>query len=234
MPRGVGVQVPPFAFTNNNMDLKKYKLMIFDIDGTLYDQKQLRKKMILDILLYYFLRPHKLHELKILKIFREERERKKGYISEDLENDQYLWVAEKTKFSIDLIRNVINKWIFVRPLKHLLNCRYGGVESLFLYLKKRNIKIGIYSDYPTKEKMDTLKLERDMEISSTDKEINALKPDPKGLQYVLKGLEINVKESLFIGDRESTDGMCAKNTGMDYMIIDKKGKIYDQLLIMNK
>ncbi len=232
-----GGSSPPFRICDLKMNrktkkinLNNYKLLIFDIDGTLYDQKKLRIRMLIDIALYYFIRPFKIYELKILKIFREEREKRKGYSSDNLNDEQYMWVVEKTKYSIDTVKNVIEKWIFSRPLKYLLKYKYKGLDKLFLHLKNNNIKIGIYSDYPTKTKMEYLKLKSDIEIASTDKEINALKPDSKGLFYIINELGIKVDNSLFIGDRESTDGKCGKNAGMDYLIIDKKGKIFEELI----
>ena len=215
---------------NNTINLKKYKLVIFDIDGTLYDQKKLRFKMSMDILIYYLIRPNKIFELKIIKIFREEREKRKGIYSENLENEQYLWVEKKINYPTEIIRNIIKRWIFERPIKYLYKCKYSGIEELFLFLKKNNIMIGIYSDYPTKKKMEALRLKADIEVASTDKDINALKPNPKGLLYIKDKFDFNIKECLFIGDRENIDGMCAKNAGMDYLIIDKKGKIFEQLL----
>ena len=77
--------------------------------------------------------------------------------------------------------------------------------------------------------MEYLKLNADIEAASTDTEINAFKPDPKGLLFISNKLNMELKDCLFIGDREDTDGICAKNAGMDYLIIDKKGKIFEEL-----
>ncbi len=214
----------------NKIDITKYKLVIFDIDGTLYNQKKLRLKMIFNIIIYYLFKPLKIYELKILKIFREEREKNKGTNSDDLENEQYSWVVKKTNYSIEIIKNIVIKWILKRPLGYLYKCKYSGVDRLFLYLKENGIKIGIYSDYPTKEKLEYLGLDADIEIASTDREVNAFKPDPKGLFYIINKLDIKKEDCLFIGDREETDGQCAKNAEMDYLIIDKDGKVFNTLI----
>ena len=50
------------------------------------------------------------------------------------------------------------------------------------------------------------------------------------LLYVKNKLNVDIEECFFIGDRESTDGLCAKNAGMNYLIIDKKGMAFKKLL----
>ncbi len=215
-----------------NIRLKEYELVIFDIDGTLYNQKKLRLRMMMDIFIYYLLKPHKVYELKILKIFREEREKKKGINVENLKIEQYRWVSLKTSYSIDIIKEVVEKWIYLRPLKHLLKYKFKGLDRLLSYLNDNKIKVAIYSDYPTKSKLEALQIQAKMQVASTDKEINALKPNPKGLLYIVKKFNIDTRDCLFIGDREVTDGKCANNAKMDYIIIDKYGHIYEDLLLV--
>ena len=45
------------------------KMVIFDIDGTLYNQKKMRLYMALELALYYVVRPWKLGEIKVLMHF---------------------------------------------------------------------------------------------------------------------------------------------------------------------
>jgi len=214
------------------IQITDYKVVVFDIDGTMYHQKKLRLMMLFELMIYYILRPHKLFELKIIKLFREEREKRKGYQSNDLETEQYKWVSDITKYSIQEIKKVISKWIYIKPLKYLEKSKYVYLDNLLKILKEKGIKVCVYSDYPTKEKLKALNLpiKINLEVSSIDEEINSFKPSGKGLQYIINRLGIKKNEVLFIGDRMETDGECAKNAGVDFVIIDKKGKIYKELI----
>jgi len=213
--------------------LKNLKLVIFDVDGTLYDQKKLRNKMMVALSWYYFLRPWKFKELLIIYHFRKERERKAGFKGPDLYNAQFDWCAEKVKYPVNTIKNVVNKWIFAFPNRYLKSCMYPDVKELFELLKENDILRAIYSDYDSDEKMKWMGLEADLLISSTDAEINALKPQPKALNYIIDKFKIKEKNScLFIGDRPELDGVCAKQAGIKFLLIDKekaKNNFYKKL-----
>lgn len=202
--------------------LKNIKLVIFDVDGTLYDQKKLRNSMIWSLLGYYFLRPWRIKELLIIYHFRKERDKRAGFKSDNLQNEQYIWPAEKLSLPIDKIKPVIDKWIFNFPNKYLKDSLYPGVAAFFESLHKKNISIAIYSDYESKLKMESMGLKAELLVSSTDPHINAMKPLTKGLDYILNKFNItDKKQCLFIGDRDELDGECARQAGIPYLIINK-------------
>lgn len=207
---------------NNTIDWSSIKLVIFDVDGTLYDQSRLRKKMMGALVQYYLLRPWRLNEMRILAHFRSEREKKAGAIGPDLENAQYTWCAEKGGYKLAQVKEVVAKWIFDFPNQYLPDCTYPGTQDFFAALRRQGIKIGIYSDYKAHAKLEAMGLVADYIIASTDPEVDRLKPDPKGLQYLVAQAGVNLNECLFIGDRQEMDGDCALKAGMPYLIIDKK------------
>lgn len=200
--------------------VSEMKLVIFDVDGTLYNQKVLRKRMLGDLLRYYALRPLKFRELLILKSFREERELLADKKVESIERAQYEICAEKTGASVDKIRSIIDHWMFEYPLRYLGDCVFPGVHEFFQLLKKYQIHTAIYSDYEADGKMVAMGLEADKIICSTDEEINRLKPDPKGLLFLADYFKVSPEHCLFIGDRDERDGEAARNAGMPYQIID--------------
>ena len=67
-----------------------------------------------------------------------------------------------------------------------------------------------------------MELVADVVVSSTDPEINRLKPAPQGLLHVADKLGLAPSECLFIGDRQELDGACAEQAGMPYLIVDKQ------------
>ncbi len=205
------------------MDFKKVKLVIFDVDGTLYDQKKLRHKMLLALISYYLLRPWRVRELLIIYHFRKEREKRAGFQGCNLQKEQYIWCAAQVNFPIDKIKLVVDQWIFNFPNRYLKECKYPGINSFFDSLINKGISIAIYSDYESKMKMENMGLNAILQISSTDTNINAMKPLPKGLHYILNEFDIiNTNECLYIGDRDEMDGECARQAGIPYLIIDKK------------
>lgn len=115
----------------SGVDWKKVKVAIFDVDGTLYTQSKLRKKMLFSLLSYYALRPWRLKEMLMLQHFRLEREKRPGDIGPDLENAQYQWCAERGNYKVADIKKVVDKWIFTYPNKYLASCTYPGTKSFF-------------------------------------------------------------------------------------------------------
>ena len=73
--------------------------MIFDVDGTLYNQKKLRLFMLLELLIYYLIRPHKVFQLNAIRHFRNEREKRALMFDRNINigHNQYLWCREKVK-----------------------------------------------------------------------------------------------------------------------------------------
>ncbi|WP_207534712.1 HAD family hydrolase [Desertivirga arenae] len=204
------------------MNWENVKAVIFDVDGTLYEQSRLRKKMLATLLLHYSVRPWRFRELQALYHFRLEREKRPGYCSQDLENEQYLWCADKLKVKPEKIKSLVERWMFSAPNRFLSDCMFPGIKDFFLVLKDAGIKTAIYSDYKAREKLLAMGLEPDLVVSSTDPYINRLKPDPTALLFVAGQFSLDPSDCLFIGDREELDGQCAINAGLPYLIVDKK------------
>ncbi|SFQ51959.1 HAD family hydrolase [Hymenobacter arizonensis] len=198
------------------------KAVIFDVDGTLYTQSKLRSKMLVSLLGYYALRPWRLDEMLILQRFRAEREKRHGAAGPDIENAQYAWASNNGRTPVDKIKRVVEHWMFQYPNQYLRGCTYPGTHAFFATLRQKGIKIGIYSDYKAHDKMAAMGLAADIIVSSTDPEIDHLKPAPHGLLYIADALGLAPADCLFIGDRPELDGACAEQAGMPYLIVDKQ------------
>ena len=199
----------------------KVEVVIFDVDGTLYDQRKLRRYMLVDLLKYSIMNPQRLNELKIIKDFRKERENHTFDVENDIENAQYNWGAQASGVSSEKVRNVVEKWIFNAPLKYIPHCRYSGVLEFVGNLCNREIATAVFSDYPAKEKLSALGLSPCCIVCSTDKNVDKLKPDTKGLFIIVETLGVSVEHCLFIGDRDERDGECARKAGMPYLILER-------------
>ena len=207
---------------NLDINWSRIRAVIFDVDGTLYEQARLRRKMLVDLVSHYALRPWQLEEMMILQRFRKEREKRHGYAGGNLEEAQYQWCADNTRHAVPKIKKVVDRWMFKHPNQYLPNCTYPGTKAFFDLLQTKGIKIGIYSDYKAHDKLTAMGLRADIVVSSTDAEVDRLKPDPRGLLYLAEQLNLTPAECLFIGDRPELDGECAEQAGMPYLIVDKQ------------
>ncbi len=202
------------------------KAVIFDVDGTLYDQSKLRLRILFDMVAASIWHPSYLYDFKIIWDFRRAREQNSFSGEYGIEEKQYAWGAERSGVSVKQVREVVQKWMFEKPLPYLPLCRYEGVQQLFQYLSEKNIRIGIFSDYPASQKISALGLWADVIVCSLDQDVDRLKPDPKGLFIAAEKLGVSVGNCMFIGDRDEKDGACARKAGMPFLLLNRKPVFY--------
>lgn len=204
------------------IDYSKIKLIIFDVDGTLYNQRKLRISMLFRICIYILNNPNKLYEISLIIQFRKLFEDYDKLLKNINTNDCidvaiYKQVSEKYKLDIMVVREVVYKWLYNIPLKYVKKFKYDGINELFDKISKNNINIAVYSDYPSKEKLKILDLSSDIVVASIDKEINELKPSPKALLYIIKHFGVSPSRCLLIGDRDDRDGECARSANISFI-----------------
>lgn len=104
--------------------IKDYKMIIFDVDGTLYFQRKLRVSILGDLVAYHLLHFWRVRDLIILWRFRSMRSRSEFIygIHESLENEQYEQVANNLKIPIQRVKEVVEKWIYRHPLQYIKKC----------------------------------------------------------------------------------------------------------------
>ena len=205
------------------IDWEKIKLVILDVDGTLYNQKKLRKIMFFKILKFYISRPFYWREVMILIEYRKQRERNALFSHSNIEYYQYQWVSKKMEIPIETVKHLIDRWIYKEPLKYINKCRYSGIEKFLEKLEQNKIIVAFFSDYPAHEKLKSLNISSANIFCSTDKEIDELKPSSKGLEVISEKLGIPIENCFLIGDRDDRDGKCAHHLNMPYIIISRNG-----------
>ncbi len=209
------------------VDWKKIQAVIFDVDGTLYNQRQLRLLMLRDLLVYYLMRPDQWKDLLILHHFRLLREEMTNGCqnSENLWKNQFRLTAEKTRVPLKRVEDCIEKWIMSHPLKYIKHLHYSGVLDFYKNLQEASIKMAAFSDYPVVDKLRVLGMSEMIVVCTTDQEVNSMKPDTKGLMLVVKKLNVPIDACLLIGDREERDGECARRINMPYLIKTKRSNV---------
>ena len=193
------------------------KTIIFDLDGTLYYQYGVQCIMGCQMLLYYIIHLWRIKELMAIMYYRKIREKEiKGIVE-----NQYKIVAKKYNMTIEEVKKLVDKWLFKKSLKIIKIFKDKKLCEIIDRYKKEGINIIIYSDYPTQEKIKALNIQYDKEYDSTHPEINELKPNPKGIKYIIKENNLKEDEILLVGDRDSKDGECARNCNIEYVILPK-------------
>lgn len=194
------------------------RLVVFDVDGTLYDQRPLRRRMRLALLRYCLTRPAELRLPRTLQTFRRLREELAEEASEGISRLQYERPAALLGLSPEAVRLAVEAWMHERPLSFLRACRYPGVERVFAALKASGRVTAIFSDYPAEAKLRALGLEAEFHVAATDPDVQRLKPHPLGLTKVLERAGVPPEACLYIGDRDERDGECARRLGVRYLL----------------
>lgn len=198
------------------------KVVIFDVDGTLYIQKKLRLIMWSKLIQFYIFRPLLWHELLILQRFRHLRKKLANDNCQNLEKVQFEVVARSLRIKEEKVKKLIDKWIFKFPLPYLKETIFDGVKDFFSLLKQNGVKIAIFSDYPANEKLASMGLNADLVISATDPFIDKLKPNSTAIDYIQDFFRVKKNEMVLLGDRDELDGQAARNAGIEYIIIPKE------------
>jgi FMN phosphatase YigB (HAD superfamily) len=200
------------------------RAVIFDVDGTMYNQRSLRLHMMLDILRCSAASPARVKDILILRRYRVLRERSAGQALDGLDESLLSATAADCRSSIDKVRGIVREWIHTRPLRHLLACRAPGLIEFINALKDRGVAVAVFSDYPSLEKLRVLGVTVDAAVCSSDATVNSLKPNPRGLLVTCALLGRSPAECMLVGDREDRDGECARQAHVPYLIFRSGAK----------
>lgn len=201
---------------NLPLDWDAIELVVFDLDGTLYDATRLRRLMLMQ-LLADAARRRSWRTLRVLRKFREVREAL-AEEGADFLDWQYIRTANLLGCDEQEVRDAVQEWIERRPLPLLRDCRWPGVQEVFEDLRGAGKKIAVWSDYPARDKLAALELRADLAVSACDPGIGRLKPDPRGLVEVMELAGVPPSRTLMVGDRIERDVMAARRAGVQSML----------------
>jgi phosphoglycolate phosphatase/putative hydrolase of the HAD superfamily len=199
------------------LDWDSIDLVVFDVDGTLYNQRRLRFLM-LKLLLADAWRTQSLDTLLTLRTFRKVREALGEQPEDNFMRVQYARTAALRGKSEAEVHTTAHEWLEQKPLPLLAGCRYPHVGTLFEALQAAGKKVATFSDYPAADKLQALGLRADPVVCATDTHIARLKPDPSGLLHILHTTGVAPARTLMIGDRFDRDGAAAQRAGVPAMI----------------
>lgn len=202
------------------------RAVLCDLDGTLYRQGPLRAAMGCELALAA-LNPMRgagaSNTFPVLREFRRVREalRDHGRTDVPLEELQYNETAARTGVAIGDVRRIVSDWISVRPLKYLHRVRRRRLIASLVDLHKTGVPVGVFSDYPTREKLAALGVSPviSVEVCATDQDVNAFKPHPRGFLAACERFGLPPASVLYVGDRPEVDGTGAAAAGMHCAIV---------------
>jgi len=195
--------------------LENVKAVIFDFDGTFYDNHGVGKDLVLS------------HPLNLWRI-KSEREVRKSLKNQSFgSKEEYMKeYAKRLSSKTTLSEPEAIKWYEEKYLKWLTfaigkKSAYGQVEQLISFLQSRGIKVAVFSDYPVlKERMEIIGLNAGLADYLFDAEsLGGQKPSKNLMEKVLSQMEVSAENVLVVGDRADTDGECAFCTGARFVQI---------------
>ncbi|WSH67823.1 HAD family hydrolase (plasmid) [Rhizobium ruizarguesonis] len=196
-----------------NVDWGSIRFVVFDVDGTLYNQRRLRLWMAGELIADAVARGS-LTNLRVLRAYRSLREAIGEGEIDDFQTTLMARIVARTGQPAEKIEAVVSEWIGRRPLAYIASCRYDGLVELFAGLRRQNKAIGIYSDYPADEKLQRMTLSADYVLAASDAGVGILKPHPRGLQMLMQRAGVGPEQTVLIGDRPERDGLAARRAGV--------------------
>ena len=202
---------------------RDYKAVIFDFDGTLYDNTGIAKAMILSNPFRFF----------YMKAERSARRRLKGRDFETPENFKKEFYALAAQ-SVPCSQEAFAHWYEIRYLKRmekvLTKKRFRAhpkIYETFKSLVDSGKKIALYSDYnDIKARALACGISQEaLDLCQgfySSEDFGCLKPAPRGFLQIAANLETRPKECLVVGDRDDTDGFGARLTDMQFIQIKTK------------
>lgn len=197
-----------------DIDLQGVKAVVFDLDGTLYDNRLLIARLAL---------ADPRHALWMLAD-RQTRKKLKGV---DFGNAKSFYqgfideISKKTGISFEHIKdwyiNIYTSHILKVLRKHYKVADY--VEPLLKALRDRGITIVIFSDYGcVDDKLRAIGLLPELiDHREVTADFGGLKPCKGAFERLLLKLGLSAQEVLMIGDRDESDGEGARSIGMRFI-----------------
>lgn len=202
------------------MDISRFKAVIFDFDGTLYDNTGISKTLVLTAL------PDAFKMAAERKTHKEFLGRDEG-TPQKLREAFYKQAAKRAFTSPQKFGEWYQKCYLSFLQSALKNRRYHArenIEELFATFKAAGIKIAVYSEYErVKERMLSCGI-GEKAVSLCDgffshDNFGCMKPAARGFLQIASKFGVLPAQCLVVGDRDNTDGQGARNAGMGFIQI---------------
>jgi putative hydrolase of the HAD superfamily len=209
-------------------NVQSLKAIVLDIDGTMYHQGMLRRAMVVHLLRSHVSNPVRgWRTARILQAYRSAQELlRTTAVVRAIAAAQLRLTGERTHVDREAVAACVAQWIEQEPLAKLRRCIRPGLVEFLRTGKARGLRLGALSDYPAGPKLEALGVSGlfDVALSAQDPEIDAFKPNPRGLFVALARLGAAPSESLYVGDRSDVDRETAEAAGVRCAIVGSRSQ----------
>ncbi|MBQ0096067.1 MAG: HAD family hydrolase [Bacteroidales bacterium] len=196
----------------------QYKAVIFDLDGTLYDNTKLPRYVVL----------HSLFHLRYLYSERLCRYHMSGRFY-GTKGATYKELFRRISVAARRSEDKVQKWYWGKymPLQVDLLERHfhkkAWVDGTLSSLRAKGIKLACFSEYSfIREKLKAIGISPDsFDLIVDAPTAGGCKPCRKAFLYLANKLECAPEEILMVGDREDTDGAGAEAANMGFVLVPK-------------
>ena len=201
---------------DRNILCPQIRLVIFDLDGTLYDKKGMVRRMMCAA-------PF---DWRRMLAERKTRQQLRGRYLHNMEvfyQTYFHTMSSYCKVAPEMLR----QWYegkYMPLMVSVIRKYYKPVEWLAAFVsdcRSLGVKLVVLSDYGhTHEKLEALGVDAnlfDWVVSAP--ELGGLKPAPELLIQVAERMGMNATECLVVGDREDTDAQLAKSVGAHFFLV---------------
>jgi len=200
------------------------RAILFDLDGTLYRQGQIRAIMAARLARHCLAAPREARSLLAgLRAFRNAQEvvRQRLDVGIDVASEQLRLAAEQTGLSEERIATWVRRWMDEEPLRHLTGAMRSGLPTLLSSARRQGVELAVVSDYPTERKLVAMGIRRyfSTTVFAQDAEVGCFKPSPRGLTVALERLGFAPEAAVYVGDRPEVDAVAAQRAGMRCVIL---------------
>lgn len=198
-------------------NIGEIKAVAFDIDGTLYREKDL----------YLSLVPYGLrHGLFFIKYSRVRKQLHRDAGVHQFMRAQALLMAKGTTMTTSESAEMIDRIVYKGLKKYFERakpCEY--VVELVKKLKEAGFKIALLSDFPPEQKGEVWGIKQYCDVIMGTEAEGALKPSPFCFRMMAKKLDVPEEQILYVGNSYRYDVIGSKNAGLKAAwFIDKKKK----------
>jgi putative hydrolase of the HAD superfamily len=197
--------------------LDRVQAIIFDVDGTLYDQSALRRRIVPRIAAAHWTSPFQcVRVMRALQAYRQAHEQLRNHaFSLDL---QLRVAADKCGYTAEEVQVTVDQWFERIPLDLLPRCIYEGLPEFLHLLSELQISCGVFSDYPAEAKLSAMGLKRFFSHVRSAGDVRRQKPDPIGILTLAREMGLAPEYTLYVGDR-TIDLQAADRAGMQGILI---------------
>ena len=193
--------------------------VLFDLDGTLYDQRKLRWRvawLLLRSVAAFRLGPRR---IAVLRAYRRETERLRDTklpAGQTLARHHAQRVADALGVPADFVEATFRTWMIDHALPLVRQCVWPEARDTLEKLRGAGYRLGVLSDYPVHEKLAALGLADcfGAVLSCQDPDSDGYKPHCNGFHRLAAALGSEPKSCIYVGDRLPYDIAGARAAGM--------------------